>query len=102
MVRREDLLRLSHCSETASLVDLLNTERQILERVPSDPASVVTTALTFLQLFYELFAIGESRLLEPGAYAAIVARLEVLMCRFEFTQFRVCEIVLLYHYCINL
>lgn len=81
----EELLRLGRCSGT--LADLLNTERLICDTLQWNFQDV--SPLTFLQLFYEIFALHNLRDRHADSSPSLVAKLEVLMCQFEFTKFRV-------------
>jgi hypothetical protein len=80
----EELLRLGRCSGT--LADLLNTERLICETLQWNFQDA--SPLTFLQLFYEIFALHNLRDRHADSSPSLVAKLEVLMCQFEFTKFR--------------
>lgn len=88
LIKREELLKLSQCGEHTTLSDLIFTECQILDLVPCELGVTVTTSLDFLQLFYEMCALTDTHLLHEELCAAAIAKLEVVMCRFDFTRFR--------------
>lgn len=88
-IKREELLKLSQCGEHTTMSDLIFTECQILDLVPCEPGAGITTPLSFLQLFYEMCALSNlSMLNNTDLSAAAVAKLEVVLCSFEFTRFR--------------
>ena len=79
-----ELIKLSQCGGSSS--DLARMERLILDKLQWQINAIAP--LTFLQVFYELLIhpkikTGESLL------NSLIAKLEVLMCHFEFTKFRV-------------
>ena len=80
-----DLVKLSQCGGTPD--DLRRMERLILDKLHWELNSV--TPLTFLRYFYEVFADKDPRVADPLVFSSLIARLEVLMCQFQFTKYRV-------------
>jgi len=83
-----ELLKLSRCG--GSIADLCNTERLICEALKGRVTDV--TSLSLLELFYEVFELSAGARCEGAfseeSFASLVSKLEVLMCRFEFTKYR--------------
>ena len=80
-----ELIKLSQCGGTGA--DLSRMERLILEKLQWQLNAI--TPLTFLRLFYETLGIKS----QENAITSLIAKLEVLVCQFEFTKFRVsCQI----------
>ncbi|KAI0240598.1 Cyclin-G2 [Lamellibrachia satsuma] len=79
-----DLVKLSQCGGTPD--DLRRMERLILDKLHWELNSV--TPLTFLRYFYEVFADKDPRVADPLVFSSLIARLEVLMCQFQFTKYR--------------
>jgi hypothetical protein len=80
-----ELVKLSQCGGTAA--DLLRMERLVLEKLQYDvPASV--TPLTFLRYFCEVLASKVPKFEDPGVLNAMIAKLEVLVCQFDFAKYR--------------
>ena len=67
--------------------DLVRMEKLILDKLSWELNAI--TPLTFLQLFYEVFATRDPRMNDQAILNSIVRKLEVIMCQFEFTQYRV-------------
>ena len=80
-----ELIKLSQCGGTSS--ELSRMELLILDKLQWQLDAI--TPLTFLQLFHEVLGI-QLHLKEPNALNLLIGKLEVLMCNFEFTKFRVC------------
>ena len=81
-----ELVKLSQCGGSAA--DLLHMERLILDKLQWELQAV--TPLVFLQLFYQAFADKDPRIAEhPTLPATLTSNLEVLLCQFEFTRYRV-------------
>ena len=87
-LQADEILYLSRCG--GSVLDLYNTERLICETLQWHIDDV--TSLTFLQLFYQVFILPGFQIhLKDESFALITAKLEVLLCNFDFTRFRVIE-----------
>ena len=85
-----ELVALSQCGITVS--DLLYTERLIFETLTESAIQgiLLATPLTFLRLFYEIVSVESSRLqVDAFDLAMLISKLEVIMCQYEFTRFRV-------------
>ena len=83
-----ELVKLSQCGGTPS--DLYRMQNIILEKVDGQVEAV--TPLTFLLLFHELFAnSGDECLSGPSLLNSLIAKLEVLLCQFEFAKYRVSQ-----------
>jgi len=80
-----DLVKLSQCGGTPD--DLRRMERLILDKLHWELNSV--TPLTFLRYFYEVFADKDPMVADPLVFGSLIAKLEVLMCQFQFTKYRV-------------
>ncbi|KAK2169077.1 hypothetical protein LSH36_12g08046 [Paralvinella palmiformis] len=78
-----ELIKLSQCGGTSS--DLSRMEHLILDKLQWQLDAI--TPLTFLQLFYEVLGI-QLHPKEPNVLNLLIGKLEVLMCNFEFTKFR--------------
>lgn len=80
-----ELVKLSQCGERD--VDLRHMERIICEVLQWQLD--VVTPLSFLQYFCEMFALNDDRLADPSVLSALVAKLDVLMCQYRFSFYRV-------------
>ena len=80
-----ELVKIGQCAISAT--DLLSVEEQIVEKLNRQLPSV--TVLSLLCHFCELFAESLPALNNLSAFSNIVAKLEVLMCNFEFTKYKV-------------
>jgi len=84
-----ELIALSQCGITVG--DLMYTERLIYETL-ADVAiqgTLLASPLSFLRLFYQIVSVDSSRLqAEKFDLAALISKLEVILCQFEFTRFR--------------
>ena len=89
-----ELVKLSQCGGTVS--DLVRMEKLILDKLSWELNAV--TPLTFLHLFYEVFAARDARMADQAIFNAIVGKLEVIMCQFEFTQYRVSKLKETYYF----
>lgn len=89
------LLKLSRHPSASPVLDMKSAEQLILNALRQSGVSNIT-ALTMLELFLEVFRLhlssnsgsGHASLLTSDVQAAIVAKLELLLCQFEFTRFR--------------
>ena len=79
-----ELVKLSQCGGTAQ--DLLRMERLILEKLQWQLNAV--TPLTFLRYFSEVLASKCPLFEEHPVLIAMIAKLEVLTCQFEFARYR--------------
>ena len=81
-----ELVKLSQCGGSAA--DLLRMERLILDKLQWELQAA--TPLSFLQLFYQVFADKDPRMADHSSLpATLTSNLEVLLCQFEFTRYRV-------------
>lgn len=80
-----ELVKLSQCGGTVS--DLIRMESLILDKLSWELNAV--TPLTFLQLFYDVLAVHEPKMADQTVLNSVIRKLEVIMCQFEFTQYRV-------------
>ena len=85
-----ELVKLSQCG--GSQGDLERMEMRILDLLQGHLPSI--TALTFLNYFADVLASKLPRLDDPALRNVIIAKLEVLMCQFEFAKYRVRELLL--------
>jgi len=79
-----ELVKIGQCVVTAA--DLMNVEEQIVDKLNRQLPSV--TVLSLLSHFCELFAESLPALNDLTMFTNVVAKLEVLMCDFEFTKYR--------------
>jgi len=80
----QELVKLSQCG--GSGIDLLHMEGLIAEKLQWELE--VSLPYTFLQHFYEVFACKFNQLEKSLSLASIASKLEVLMCHYDFTQYR--------------
>ncbi len=81
----KELVKLSQCGGTPA--DLLRMEQLILDKIAYQVQS--PTPLTFLQYFCQLLANKDARFEDPSLLNTLVAKLEVLLCHFDFAKYRV-------------
>ena len=83
-----ELVKLSQCGGSAG--DMERMEHLVLDKLCWQVAPAVTS-LTFLRLFYELFADLDPRVADHALLNSLIAKLSVIMCQFEFTKYRVSD-----------
>jgi len=93
-----ELVKLSQCGERD--VDLCQMDRIICEVLQYQLDAV--TPLSFLQYFYEMFALNDDRLADPSVLSALIAKLDVLMCQYQFSFYRVSAATFLRAFCLLL
>lgn len=80
-----ELVKLSQCGGTDT--DLQRMENLIGEKLQWKLDAI--TPLTFLQYFYEMFLLKEEEVADPSELNSLIAKLQVLMCQYRFSYYRV-------------
>lgn len=94
----DNLMNLSQCETTREI--FLEVVGRIRDEVSFCQQRPVTP-LSFLRLFYSVFELNDGLLENGDITAFLITRLELLLCRFEFTKFRVSENFLFVHLIIS-
>lgn len=81
----DNLMNLSQCETTREI--FLEVVGRIRDEVSFCQQRPVTP-LSFLRLFYSVFELNDGLLENGDITAFLITRLELLLCRFEFTKFR--------------
>lgn len=82
----DSLMSLSQCEATREI--FLEVVGRIRDEVSFCQQRPVTP-LSFLRLFYSVFELNDGLLQNGDIRAFLITRLELLLCQFEFTKFRV-------------
>jgi cyclin G2 len=80
-----ELVKLSQCA--GSDTDLQRMEKLICEKLQWNMDDAITP-LTFLQYFYDMYAMKGGKVADPSLLNSLVARLDVLMCQHQFCIYR--------------
>lgn len=82
----DDLMKLTQCEASREVF------QQIAGRIRDEVGfgrQRPVTPLSFLRLFYGVFELQDERLQDGAVKTFLISRLELLLCHFEFTKFRV-------------